>query len=92
MAISKKDLIKAIAADTNVTMIVAEDMLAALGKIASAQLRQADEFNLPGIGCLHLQRRPERPGRNPATNERVTLAPSNAVKFKVSATLKAAVN
>ncbi len=43
---------------------------------------------VPNFGSFSVTERPERPGRNPATGEAITIAASKSVRFKVSKNLK----
>lgn len=48
--------------------------------------------NIVGFGSFAVQHRPERQGRNPATGQSITIAASNAVKFKPGKSLTERVN
>ena len=50
-----------------------------------------EEITINGFGKFSVVSRPERQVRNPLTGEQVTAKASKSVKFKASATLKAAV-
>lgn len=50
------------------------------------------KLQFPGFGTFTCTERAARKGRNPSTGESIDIAASNQVKFKVGATLKAAVN
>jgi len=50
------------------------------------------EVSVPGFGKFNVQDRPEREGRNPATGEAMTLAPSRKLAFPPAKALKEALN
>ena len=88
---SKKEVIDAIAEQSGVAKKAVIAVLDALATNATGALNNYGEFNLHGIGKLTTQVRTARTGRNPRTGETVDIAASTTVKFKVSSTLKAAV-
>lgn len=87
----KKELIEAIAKDTTLTKIVINDVLESLSNQAERTLAAGEEFTLPGIGKLSKGSRSARIGRNPQTGAQIQIEASSTVKFKVSSTLKSAV-
>jgi DNA-binding protein HU-beta len=56
--------------------------LKALIKIAKQELRTNGEFIIPGFGRFYVIETKERPGRNPATGETITIPKKKRVKFK----------
>jgi len=58
----------------------------------TTHLQNGDSVRLPGLGSFSVIHRRARPGRNPRTGEALTIAASNGVRFKVSRTLKDALN
>ncbi len=50
------------------------------------------EVSLTGFGMFRAQDRPEREGRNPATGETITLAPSRKLAFSPAKAIKDALN
>lgn len=55
-------------------------------------LERDDKVMLSGFGVFEVKSKKSRPGRNPQTGERITLAPRKVVKFKPSQILKKQVN
>ena len=64
----------------------------ALGEEITAALKRGEEVNLNGVGKLVPKRKPARMSRNPQTGAQVQVPERNAVVFKLSSTLKTAVN
>lgn len=55
-------------------------------------LKKGDKVSIAGFGVFEVSHRPERQGRNPQTGKTITIAASNAVKFKPGKGLRDAVN
>lgn len=87
----KKELIEAIANDTQVAKIAINDVLESLANHATRTLSANGDFTLPGIGKLTKGTRTARMGRNPQTGLPIQIKAASTVKFKVSSTLKSAV-
>lgn len=51
-------------------------------------LANGDKVSIPSFGTYQVTERPERPGRNPATGEAITIKASKSVKFKPAKGLK----
>ena len=73
---TKQELIKAVAQavrtahpDRNVSVIMVETVLDALGDVAAAELLGGGEIPLPGLGKLKSKDIAARHGRNPRTGE-----------------------
>lgn len=55
-------------------------------------LANGGTVELSGFGKFEVRHRPERPGINPATKERIVIKASNSAAFKPAKALKDAVN
>lgn len=55
-------------------------------------LRKRKTCTVPQFGTFNIQKLKKREGRNPRTNEKITIAASNTVRFKPSVTLKGEFN
>lgn len=86
------ELITRLADAARVSKANAEEVVKALGEVASAALAAGDEVTLNGIGKLAVTTRAERSGRNPKTGETLQIAAKRAVKFSPTKTLKDALN
>lgn len=84
-----KELIAAIAADTDISKTKAKEVLDSLASHAAKGLQDKGEFKLHGnIGTLKLKEMAERKGRNPQTGEEIQIPARKAVKFTPSQYLK----
>lgn len=93
MPLGKTDIVELLAAETETTKADASAAVTALLEIIQNELKtDGGKVTFPGFGTFSSTDRPEREGRNPSTGKAMTIAASTAVKFKVGATLKAAVN
>lgn len=91
MNVTKSDLAEHIASEAGITKKKALMCLDAIAGITEQKLRAGAEVTLPGIGKLVAVQREARVGRNPRTGEAAKIDAKKAVKFKVSASLKAAI-
>ena len=90
--ITKKDIISNIAEETGLTKKeITEVVNSTLTQINDA-LVEGKEVDLSGFGKFSISERSERQGINPLTKEKITIAASKGVKFKVAKALKDAVN
>lgn len=93
---NKKELIDAISAKipTYHTKTAIENTLNALTQVITEQLAQSEpeSVTLSGLGAFVVKERAERQGRNPKTGEAITIKAANVASFKVSKTLKDAIN
>ena len=91
MALTKAELIAAVAANTGETRTVVASVLEHLAHEVTKQLASNDFIILPGIGKLAPVAKPARVGRNPATGAEVQIAAKTTVKFTVAKALKDAI-
>ena len=56
------------------------------------RLGDGDKVQIPGFGIFQISERKERQGRNPQTNEPMTIPASKSVRFKPGKALKDLVN
>ncbi len=64
---------------------------AAFAKIAESIVADG-KFQMPGFGTFQVKERGERKGRNPQTQEEITIAASKNVAFKAATVLKNLLN
>ena len=88
---TKSELAEHIAHDAGITKKKAMMCLDSISRITQQKLQTGAEVTLPGIGKLVAVHRAARVGRNPRTGEAKAIPAKKAVKFKVSASLKAAI-
>ena len=67
------------------------DMFEELMHLSEKELKRANEFVLPGMCKLVVQRRKAREGRNPATGETIKIPAKTVVKARIANQLKDAV-
>jgi DNA-binding protein HU-beta len=86
---SKSQIITEIAEDAEITKAQAK---AALESLVNQAYEGAEEgFTIPGLGKLVKQDRAARTGRNPATNESITIPARTVLKFRIAKAAKDAV-
>ena len=89
---TKKDLIIHLQDQFDFTKKDIEEIINhAFGAIHHSLVR-GDEVSIAGFGKFLVVDRQARKGRNPSTGEEIDIPASKAVRFKVSKTLKDAVN
>jgi DNA-binding protein HU-beta len=70
---------------------VVRDLFEELMLLSEKELKRANEFVLPGMCKLVVQRRKAREGRNPATGETIKIPAKTVVKARIAKQLKDAV-
>ena len=91
-AMSKKDLIDAVAKECELTKEKAGNAVEAiLGHIRTA-MKNGEEVRLPDFGTFKVAKRKAREGRNPATGATIKIPASKVPKFTPSKGLKDALN
>jgi DNA-binding protein HU-beta len=89
MAMSKSQIIAAIAEKADITKAQADAAVSALVELA---YQGADEgFTVPGLGKLVKVDRAARMGRNPATGEQIQIAAKRVLKFRIAKAAKDAI-
>jgi DNA-binding protein HU-beta len=89
MAMTKSQIIAAIAEKAEITKAQAE---AALDTLADLAYKGAEEgFTVPGLGKLVKVDRAARTGRNPSTGEEIQIAAKRVLKFRIAKAAKDAI-
>lgn len=91
-AMTKKELVNAVAEAAGADRKTVAATLDALGVVAGKTVAAGGTVQLPGLGKLVVRDRPERQVRNPATGAMVTKAADRTVKFVVAKGLKDGAN
>ncbi len=91
MAMTKTQLLTALAEKTGLSKKEVESFLETFTNLAYDEVRNAGEFTVPGIGKLVKKFRDARMGRNPATGESIQIPAKTVVKFRVAKGAKDAV-
>jgi len=81
-----------IAAKQNLDKGQARKVIEATLKAVVNAAKGGAEVALPGFGKFKVQDRPEREGRNPATGEAMTFAPSRKLAFSPAKAVRDALN
>ena len=89
---NKTQLVDAIVAKTGLKKKDAEMVLAATIESVTEALAAGDKVQLSGFGSFDVKTRTARTGRNPNTQETITIKASKYPAFSASKTLKDAVN
>lgn len=80
----KSDLIKQLAATSDVSAAAAERVLDNLVAITAKAIKTGDEIPLHGLGKIVQVKRAARTGRNPRTGESVTVPASLSAKLSLT--------
>ena len=89
---NKADLVAAMAEDSSLSKKDAEKALNSFIKVVSEELENKEKVQLVGFGTFETRERAARTGRNPQTNEEITIAASTVPAFKAGKALKDRVN
>ena len=79
---NRQDLIAAIAEKTGVTKKEADAVVKAFTEVVMDDVAAGNKVQLIGFGTFESVERAAREGRNPRTNETMTIAASRSPKFK----------
>lgn len=85
---TKNDLIRSIAAQTDMTLIDVTKVIDHLPGAVVTGLMLDGEAILPGLGKMVLRPRPARTVRSPSTGEMKTIPPGKRIQFRPSKHLK----
>ena len=91
-AMTKTQLVAAIAEKMDVDKKTAGTALDAITDIITEEVSQGGAVTLPGIGKIQCRERPERMVRNPATGEQFKKEADKVVKMTIAKALKESVN
>ena len=85
---TKSQLATHIAETAGITKKTATEILDELADVAYAETKKNEQFTIPGVGKLVLNKRKARMGRNPATGEQIHIPAKTVVKFRVAKACK----
>ena len=89
---TKAELIEKISGKANLTKAAADRSLAAFLDCVRESLVKDERIALVGLGSFVVENRKARQGRNPRTNETLTIPACKVLKFRPGKTLKQALN
>ena len=90
MAISRSDLVSALAEKAGTTKTDADGVLSALADVLIDAVSEGEKVSIPGILSVERVERAARTGRNPATGETIEIPAGFGVKVSAGSKLKAA--
>ena len=85
---TKRDIIELVAKKANLTNKAARDSVQAFLNAIRDALKKGDKVVLTGFGTFSVRKRVARPGRNPKTGAKITIAARKAPGFTAGKTLK----
>lgn len=88
---NKKELIDALAAETETSKAAAGRTLEALISIITTRVAKKEDVQLIGFGTFKAVKRAARTGKNPRTGEQLKIAATTLPKFTPGAAFKTAV-
>ncbi len=88
---TKKDLIELVAKKANLTNKAAREAVGSFIAGIKDSLKRGEKVVITGFGTFSIRKRSQRPGRNPKTGEKITIAARKAPGFTPGKTLKKAV-
>ena len=88
---NKSDIVSRVAAQSSLSKAAADRLVSAVFTAIGDGLAQDEAVSIAGFGTFSVKKRPERPGRNPRTGERIMIAASSVPSFKASKALRGAV-
>lgn len=89
---NKQELIDAVASESGMSKIAAEEAVNAVFETVSKTVAAGDAVQLIGFGSFGTGERAARTGRNPQTGETIEIAAAKTVKFTAGKAFKDAVN
>ena len=89
---NKTELIAAVAEKAEISKKDAEKAVKAFTDAVAEELAKGGKVQLVGFGNFEVSERPAREGRNPRTDETMTIAASKTPKFKPGKALKDEIN
>lgn len=88
---TKRDLIELVSKKANLTSKASRDSVQAMLNGIRDSLKRGEKVVITGFGTFSVRKRAARPGRNPKTGERITIAARKAPGFTPGKSLKKAV-
>ena len=88
----KGDVINAIAEQAGISKKEAAAAFDAFVNYISDTCQSGERCAVPGLGSFSISQRKAREGRNPRTNEKITIPASKNVRFKAGKDLRDAIN
>lgn len=90
MAITRSDLVSALAEKAGTSKTDADSVLSAFADVLVDAVAKGEKVSIPGILSVEKVARAARTGRNPATGETIEIPAGHGVKVSAGSRLKAA--
>lgn len=90
MALSRNDLVAALAAKTGSTKKDVDEFVTAFADLVIDSVAKGEKISIPGVLSVERVQRAARTGRNPATGETIDIPAGYGVKVSAGSRLKAA--
>ena len=90
MAISRSDLVAALAEQSGTTKTIADSVLSSFTDVLLDAVAKGEKVSIPGILSVERVERAARTGRNPSTGETIEIPAGFGVKVSAGSKLKAA--
>ena len=85
---NKGELVDAVAAKTNITKKQADEVISAFLSVVTEAVANGDKVTLIGFGSFERRERSEREGRNPKTNQPMTIPATKVPAFSAGKQFK----
>ncbi|MGJ5633762.1 HU family DNA-binding protein [Nostoc sp. CALU 1950] len=85
---NKGELVDAVAAKANITKKQADEVISAFLSVVTEAVANGDKVTLIGFGSFERRERSEREGRNPKTNEPMTIPATKVPAFSAGKQFK----
>ncbi|OYD86811.1 DNA-binding protein [Nostoc sp. 'Peltigera membranacea cyanobiont' 213] len=85
---NKGELVDAVAAKTNITKKQADEVISAFLSVVTEAVANGEKVTLIGFGSFERRDRSEREGRNPKTNEPMTIQATKVPAFSAGKLFK----
>ncbi|MBD2535387.1 HU family DNA-binding protein [Nostoc flagelliforme FACHB-838] len=85
---NKGELVDAVAAKTNITKKQTDEIISAFLSVVTEAVADGDKVTLIGFGSFGRRERSEREGRNPKTNEPMTIPATKVPAFSAGKLFK----
>ena len=92
MALTKIDIVEAVAEQNGYTKVRSFEVVETLLEIIKSTLESGEDIMISGFGRFCVKRKKERMGRNPSVGEAMMLAPKKSLKFRCSGKLRDKIN
>ncbi|MBD2513246.1 HU family DNA-binding protein [Nostoc muscorum FACHB-395] len=85
---NKGELVDAVASKTNITKKQADEIISAFLSVVTEGVANGEKVTLVGFGSFERRERSEREGRNPKTNEPMTIPATKVPAFSAGKQFK----